>query len=121
MAVREKRLFWMSLIVVELVLLYVVWRPYRDRFIRPPHRIALAPPVVRPPEIKPTPIIIAPRKPLKVTRSNGASPGRPPTFERKLEVARADSCEAGAGATNPLESAGKFLVSHGDDGVKLRL
>jgi hypothetical protein len=26
-----------SIIVVELVALYVVWRPYRDRFMRPSH------------------------------------------------------------------------------------
>jgi len=78
--VSEKRLFWISIIVVELVALYIVWRPYRDRFVRPSHRIAVAPPVVRrpetkPPETKPTEtkppaVVIASRKPWKVAHPN---------------------------------------------------
>jgi len=73
--VSEKRLFWISIIVVELVALYIVWRPYHDRFVRPSHRIAVAPPVVRrpetkPPETKPPAVVIASRKPWKVTHPN---------------------------------------------------
>lgn len=83
---REKRLFWISLIIVELALLYIVWRPYRDRFMRPSHRIALAPPVVRRPEIKPTAVVIASRKPFKVTRSNVPAPERPPIVNAGLKV-----------------------------------
>ena len=83
---REKRLFWISLIIVELALLYIVWRPYRDRFMRPSHRIALAPPVVRRPEIKPTAVVIASRKPFKVTRSHVPAPGRPPIVNASLKV-----------------------------------
>ncbi len=80
MAVTDKRLFWISIVIVELVLLYVVWRPHRDHFTRPSHRIALAPPVVRRPESKPTAVVIESRKPLKVTRS------RVPASERPLIV-----------------------------------
>jgi hypothetical protein len=86
MAVREKRLFWISLIIVELVLLYIVWRPYRDRFMRPSHGIALAPPVARRTEMKPTPAVIGSRKPFKATRSNVPAPGRPPIVNASLKV-----------------------------------
>jgi hypothetical protein len=51
--VREKRLFWISIIIVELVMLYVVWRPLRSRFTRPSHRVAQTRPVVQPHETKP--------------------------------------------------------------------
>ncbi len=88
MAVSEKRLFWISIIVVELVALYIVWRPYRDRFTRPSHRIAVTAPVARPPETKlpavvrlpetkPPAIVIASRKPWKATR-----PDAPVTAKR---------------------------------------
>lgn len=43
MAVSGKRLFWVSIIIVELVLVYVAWRPVRDHFRRQSHRIAAAP------------------------------------------------------------------------------
>jgi hypothetical protein len=77
MAVSDKRLFWISIVIVELVLLYVVWRPLRDRFSRPSHRIALAHPVVRRPESKPTAVVIESHKPFKVTRSHVPVPERP--------------------------------------------
>jgi len=86
MAVSDKRLFWISIVIVELVLLYVVWRPSRDRFMRPSHRIAVASPVVRRPETKPTAVVIAPRKPFKVKRSNVPAPGRPPIVNASLKV-----------------------------------
>jgi hypothetical protein len=107
MAVRQKRLFWMSLIVVELVLLYIVWRPHRDRFIRSPHRIAIAPPVVPRPESKPTAIVIVPRKPLKATRSNVPAPGRPPIVNASLkspEPIPAKSVPVPQTPLSPLES-----------------
>jgi hypothetical protein len=87
MAVSEKRLFWMSMIIVELVLLYIVGRrPYRERFMRPSHRIALAPPVVQRPETKPTAVVIAPRKPFKVTRSIVPASERPLIVNASLKV-----------------------------------
>jgi hypothetical protein len=86
MAVSGKRLFWISMIMVELVLLYVVWRPYRDRFMRPSHRSAIAPPVVRQPETKPTAIVVASRRPFKATRSNLRAPGRAPIVNASLKV-----------------------------------
>jgi hypothetical protein len=84
--VSDKRLFWISIVIVEVVLLYVVWRPNRDRFIRPSHRIAVAPPVVRQPETKPTAVVIEPRKPFKVTRSHVPARGRAPIVNASLKV-----------------------------------
>ncbi len=80
MAVSEKRLFWIAIIVVELVALYIVWRPYRDRFMRPRHKIAVAAPAARPPqpttpamptpELKPPAVIIASHRPWAGVRHN---------------------------------------------------
>src|SRR6266550_9034425 len=80
MAVSEKRLFWIAIIVVELVALYIVWRPYRDRFMRPGHKIAVAAPAARPPqpttpamptpELKPPAVIIASHRPWAGVRHN---------------------------------------------------
>lgn len=68
---RGKRLFWISIIIVELVVFYVVWRPVRHRLARPSsHRAAVAPPVVRRPENKPSAVVIGPRKPLKVAHAH---------------------------------------------------
>jgi hypothetical protein len=84
--VREKRLFLISILIVEMVLLYVVWRPSRDRSMRRPHRIAAAPAVVRLPEMKPPAVVIASRKPVKVPRSNVPAAGRPPMVNASLKV-----------------------------------
>jgi hypothetical protein len=56
MAVSGKRLFWVSIIIVELVLVYVAWRPVRDHFRRQSHRIAAAPRPQRRPENNPSTI-----------------------------------------------------------------
>jgi len=92
MAVSDKRLFWISIVIVELVLLYVVWRPNRDHFLRPSHRIALAPRVVRQPELeppvsepKPPAIVIASRKPFKAMRASVPTPPRPPAVNASLK------------------------------------
>lgn len=92
MAVSDKRLFWISIVIVELVLLYVVWRPHRDRSLRPSHRIALAPRVMRQPELapaatelKPPAIVIGSRKPSKVTRPHVRAPQRPVTVNASLK------------------------------------
>ena len=82
----DKRLFWISIVIVEVVLLYVVWRPNRDRFMRPSHRIAVASPVVRQPEAKPTAVVVAPRKPFKATRSNVPAHGKPPIVNASLKA-----------------------------------
>jgi len=68
-----KRLFWISIIIVELVVVYLLWRPYRNRFVRPTHRIAMAPRVVRPPEIKTLPMLPPAVKPVAGVHSNSAS------------------------------------------------
>ena len=50
MAVPAKRLFWISIIVVELVLGYVLWKPVRDH-LRRSHRAAVTSPAPKRPEI----------------------------------------------------------------------
>jgi hypothetical protein len=47
-----KRLFWVAIIIVELVLVYVLWRPVRDRF-NPHRRAAVNAPVLRSSETHP--------------------------------------------------------------------
>ena len=42
MAVSGKRLFWVSIIIVELVLVYVAYRPVRDHLQRNARRMAVA-------------------------------------------------------------------------------
>ena len=53
-----KRLFWTSIIIVELVLVYLLWKPYRDR-TKPVHRAAVtAPADIRAHEAKGSTIVI---------------------------------------------------------------
>jgi hypothetical protein len=54
--------------------------------MRPSHRIAVAPPVVRQSETKPTAIVVAPRKPFKATRSNVPAHGKPPIVNASLKA-----------------------------------
>jgi hypothetical protein len=54
MAVSGKRLFWVSIIIVELVLAYVAWRPVRDHFRRQSRRSAAAQHPQRRPENNPS-------------------------------------------------------------------
>jgi hypothetical protein len=51
MALSGKRLFWVSIIMVELVLVYVAYRPVRDHLRRSAHPVASGPRTVRRPEI----------------------------------------------------------------------
>jgi hypothetical protein len=83
--VAGKRLFWISIIMVELVLGYVLWRPVRDR-LRPSHRSAVTPAVVRQPEIAVSPAIILPPKPWSGVRSTGPSRKKPPVINASLKT-----------------------------------
>ena len=72
---RRMRLFWISIIIVELVFAYIVWRPYRDRVKKSSHRAAAIPHVVQPPEakgpeVKPFTATVVPSKPSAGTRSH---------------------------------------------------
>ncbi len=86
MAVAGKRLFWTSIIIVELVLVYLLWKPYRDR-TKPVHRAAVtAPAVVRAPEIKASTIVVPSRKPWSgVQHSASAAHRRPPVVNAALK------------------------------------
>jgi len=64
-----KRLFWISIIIVELAVVYFLWRPYRNHFVKPSRRIAVAHPAVRRPEVPTSPVIPPPSKPLAAVRS----------------------------------------------------
>ena len=86
MAVAGKRLFWTSIIIVELVLVYLLWKPYRDR-VKPVHRAAVAPAaVVHSPETKAgAPIVIPSRKPWSgVQHSASAAHRKPPVVNAAL-------------------------------------
>ena len=72
MAVSGKRLFWVSIIIVELVLVYVAWRPVREHFRRQSHRIAAAPRPQRRPETSPSPAETSP--PAAVAKSISPAP-----------------------------------------------
>lgn len=87
MAVTGKRLFWTSIIIVELALVYFLWKPYRQHFARPSHHIAQAPVVARQPEVKAPPVVIASRKPWSGVRPNGAAHGKPPVVNAGLKTA----------------------------------
>jgi len=51
MAVPGKRLFWIAIIIVELVFVYVLWKPIRAHW-RPSQRATLTHPAVRKPEVR---------------------------------------------------------------------
>jgi hypothetical protein len=84
--VTGKRLFWISIIIVELVLLYIVWKPSRGHFTGRSHRAALAPPMVRPPESKPPAIVIESRKPFKVAHSHAPRREKPLIVNASLKA-----------------------------------
>ncbi|PYX40269.1 MAG: hypothetical protein DMG81_06830 [Acidobacteria bacterium] len=78
-----KRLFWISIIILELVLVYLLWHPHRDRPMRASHRTSPALPALRQPEPRqsearrpeaPTSALAtATHKPFSGTRLHGAT------------------------------------------------
>jgi len=50
MAVPGKRLFWIAIIIVELVFVYVLWKPIRAHW-KPSQRAAVTHPAVRKPDV----------------------------------------------------------------------
>src|SRR5215469_5724525 len=90
MAVNGKRLFWVSIIIVELVLVYVAWRPFRDHLRRQSHRIASPPRPQRRPENNPSTIAKSTppaetRNPAPMTKRTSPAPkiGGPPAVASK--------------------------------------
>lgn len=81
-----KRLFWTSIIIVELVLVYLLWKPYRDR-TKPVHRAAVtAPAVLRAPETKASPSVVPSRKPWSgVQHLVSAGRRKPPVVNASLK------------------------------------
>ena len=51
MAVPGKRLFWIAIIIVELVFVYVLWRPVRNH-LKPSRRAVVTHPAVTKPEVR---------------------------------------------------------------------
>ena len=87
MAVSGKRLFWTSIIIVELAFVYLLWKPYRDR-TKPVHRAAVAAPaIVRSPEVKAgAPIVVPSRKPWSgVQHPAYAAHRKPPVINAALK------------------------------------
>jgi len=86
MAVSGKRLFWTSIIIVELVLVYLLWKPYRER-IKPVHRAAVAPAaVVHSADVKAAaPNVVPSRKPWSgVQHSASAAHRKAPVVNAAL-------------------------------------
>ena len=110
MAVNGKRLFWTSIIIVELVLVYVLWKPYREHFSKPSHRVAQvaapAPAVVRQPEVKAPPVVIASRKPWSGVRSTWHAQKASPVVNAGLKSAMPITTKPAAPqhVLSPLES-----------------
>jgi hypothetical protein len=83
--VKGKRLFWASIIVVELVLVYVLWKPGRQHFARPAHRTAPAPTLTHEPEAVtatspvPAPPAVSESKEAKIVRGPVAQVAKPKT------------------------------------------
>lgn len=106
----EKRLFWISIIIVELVLLYGWWRPQQNRVMRPKHRIAQVPPVppvpavARRPESKPTAIVTVPRRHWKATRTHALTTGVVNASLKSPEPTLTEPVVAPQSALSPLES-----------------
>jgi hypothetical protein len=110
MAVNGKRLFWTSIIIVELVLVYVLWKPYREHFAKPAHRVAQvaapAPAVVRQPEVKAPPVVTASRKPWSGVRSTWHARNASPVVNAGLKSPLPTTTKpmAPQHALSPLES-----------------
>ena len=96
---KGKRLFWASIIVVELVLVYVLWRPGRQHFARPAHRAAPAPALAHEPEAV-TATSPAPA-PASASESREAKTARGPLPEVAKPNAPSARASAPAGK-NPL-------------------
>jgi hypothetical protein len=84
------RLFWISIIIVELVFAYIVWRPYRDRVKKSSHRAAVIPrpvpqPEIKAPETKPFPVIVATAKPPAGVRPHATQHKLSPVVNASLK------------------------------------
>jgi len=119
MAVSGKRLFWLSIIIVELVAVYLLWRPYRDRLIPAPHRVAVAPAVTHPAgsAMLPPP---APRSAAKASEpkpsETGPSPQvmahrKPPAALRSRPAAKTVVVNAGLKTPEPIATKAPAPIS----------
>ena len=81
-----KRLFWIAIIIVELVFVYVLWKPIRAHW-KPSQRAAVTHPAIRTPEV---------RQP-EVRESEAAQPEVRQPETRKPEVSETRRSEALAG------------------------
>ena len=99
-----KRLFWVSIIIVELAVVYFLWRPYRNRFVKPAHRIAVAHPAIRRPEVQTPASVPAPSKPMAAVHSTA-----PTRKSRRLIVnAALKSPEPVSPKPTPVSPTGPF-------------
>jgi len=99
MAVSGKRLFWVSIIIVELVLVYVAYRPVRDHIRRSAHRTASVPRPARRPE---APSSVA-RNSLPAMKAQPSGPSASNAIASKTSV----PAPAKPGAPRPLTATAK--------------
>ncbi len=114
MAVTGKHLFWLSIIILELVLVYLLWKPYHDRFLRPVHRAAVTRPADRRPTTRPpsAPKALPQIKSLPETSTAAEARPHPPagtTPERKAPAVAA--VPAAPSKPNPSPAQPKALAA----------
>ena len=110
-----KRLFWTSIIIVELALVYLLWKPYRDR-TKPVHRAAVAAPaaIVRSPEVKAgAPIVVPSRKPWSgVQHPAYAAHRKPPVINAALKSPEPLTAKVVPQTTRRRRPRRQLLVPH---------
>jgi len=114
--VAGKRLLWFSIIILELALVYFLWRPYRDHFRPAAHRVASVPRLAPRVEANKSPFVVESRKPVEASGSHGKPSairrdrGRravPPVVSAGLKVREpivVKPLTASPAALSPLES-----------------
>lgn len=111
--VNGKRLFWISLIIVELVLVYVLWRPHRSHPMRTAHRPASVPaavpkPQVKSPEVVASAIPAAAAKPTAAIHEHRSWRKRPPVVNAALTAREPLAPKASLAPTTPLSPMESF-------------
>ena len=123
-AVPGKRLFWISIIIVELVFGYVLWRPFRDHLKRS-HRAALNSPDRKRPEMRlpemRQPDTQRPKEPQPQTKAFAAavipprkpslSPSKPSAGVRSTVTPHRKSIVINAGLKTPEPIPSKPVVA----------